>query len=52
LIAASFDFVSCFRQPASTYVGTEISSSATKIVMRSRADAITTIPSTELSSRK
>ena len=31
LIAASFDFVSCLRQPASTNVGIEIVSSATKI---------------------
>ena len=47
LIAASFDFESCLRQPARTNVGIEIVSSATKIEMRSRADAITTMPSTE-----
>ena len=49
MIAASFDFGSCLRQPASTYVGIEIVSSATKIVMRSRADAITIMPSTDVS---
>ena len=52
LIAASFDFVSCLRQPASTNVGIVIVSSATKIVMRSRADAITIMPSTDVSIRK
>ena len=44
LIAASFDFESCLRQPARTNVGMEIVSSATKIVMRSRAEAITIMP--------
>ena len=52
LIAASFDFVSCLRQPARTNVGIVIVSSATKIVIRSRADAITIMPSTDVSSRK
>ena len=47
--AASFDFVSCLRQPASTNVGIEIVSRATKIEMRSRAPAITRRPSTETS---
>ncbi len=52
LIAASFDFESCLRQPASTNVGMVMVSSATKIVMRSRADAIAIMPSTEVSIRK
>ena len=52
LIAASFDFSSCLRQPARMNVGMVIVSSATKIEMRSRAEAITTMPSTEVSSRK
>ena len=51
LIAASFDFVSCLRQPARTNVGIEIVSSATKIVIRSRADAMTIMPSTDVSMR-
>ena len=51
LSAASFDFVSCLRQPASTNVGIEIVSSATKIEMRSRAEAMTVMPSTDVSSR-
>ena len=41
MIAASFDFESCLRQPASTNVGIEIVSSATKIeieVARRRHD--------------
>ena len=48
LIAASFDRVSCLRQPASTNVGSVIVSSATKMPMRSRAEAITIIPSTDV----
>ena len=52
LIAASFDFESCLRHPASTNVGIVIVSSATKMVMRSRADAIAIMPSTEVSIRK
>ena len=52
LIAASFDASSCLRQPASTNVGIVIVSSATKIEIRSRDDAITIMPSTEVSSRK
>ena len=46
---ASFDFVSCLRQPASTNVGIVIVSRATKIVTRSRADAMTVMPSTDVS---
>ena len=52
LIAASFDFESCLRHPARMNVGMVIVSSATKIVTRSRADAIAIIPSTEVSIRK
>ncbi len=52
LIAASFDFESCLRHPASTNVGMVIVSSATKMLMRSRADAIAIMPSTEVSMRK
>ena len=52
LIAASFDFESCLRHPASTNVGMVIVSSATKMLMRSRADAIAIMPSTEVSIRK
>ena len=52
LIAASFDPSSCLRQPARMNVGIVIVSSATKIVTRSRAEAITNIPSTDVSIRK
>ena len=51
-MAASFEFSSCLRQPARMNVGIVIVSSATKIEIRSRAEAITTMPSTEVSSRK
>ena len=47
---ASFDFVSCLRHAASANVGIVIVSSATKIVMRSRAEAMTVMPSTDVSS--
>ncbi len=52
LTAASFDFESCLRQPASTKVGMVIVSSATKIVTRSRAEAMASMPSTDVSIRK
>ena len=48
-MAASFDFGSCLRQPASTNVGIEMVSSATKIDTRSRALAITIMPSNDVS---
>ncbi len=52
LIAASFDLESCLRQPASTNVGMVIVSIATKMVTRSRAEAIVNMPSTDVSIRK
>ena len=52
LIAASFELSSCLRQPARMNVGIVIVSSATKIEIRSRAEAITIMPSTDVSSRK
>ena len=52
LTIASFDFESCLRHPASTNVGMVIVSSATKMVTRSRADAIAIMPSTDVSIRK
>ena len=52
LMAASFEFSSCLRQPARMNVGIVIVSRATKIEIRSRAEAITTRPSTDVSSRK
>ena len=52
LIAASFDFPSCLRHPARMKVGMVIVSSATKMVTRSRADAIAIMPSTDVSIRK
>ena len=51
LSAASFDLVSCLRQPARTYVGIEMVSSATKIVIRSRAEAMIVMPRTAVSMR-
>ena len=51
LIAASFDLLSCLRHAASTIVGIVIVSSATKMEMRSRDDAITSMPSTDVSIR-
>ena len=47
---ASLDLVSRLRQAAIMYAGMDSSSSAMKMEIRSRADAITTMPSTELSS--
>ena len=51
LSAASFDFVSCLRHPASTKVGMVIVSSATNSDTRSRADEMAIIPSTEVSNK-
>ena len=51
LMPASFDLLSCLRHVARTIVGMVIVSSATKIEMRSRDDAITNMPSTDVSIR-
>ena len=50
-LLVSFDFGSCLRHAASTNVGIVIVSSATKSDTRSRAEEITTMPSTDVSSR-
>ncbi len=49
---ASLLFSSRLRQAASMYAGIDSSSRATKMLTRSRAEAIITMPSTELRSRK
>ena len=51
LIAASFDLLSCLRHAVRMIVGMVMVSSATKIEIRSRDDAITNMPSTEVSMR-
>ena len=50
VMAMSRDLVSCFFQPASTKVGMEMVSSATKIDTRSRDIAMMRRPSTEMRS--
>ena len=52
LRAASLDFTSILRSPASTNAGTETSSRDTKIGSRSRLEAMVSIPSSEHRSRK